>query len=147
MPAMDYGLIAFGDLEGPERRLAADSVFDGLFARREWYIARNAAVLSMGSRILFYQSGIGFRGTAVVVDVMKSQTTQILGCALYAAFSHRLALGECSVFAHPVSARALIPALDFISNKVHWGQSFRTTPRRISEKDYHTITRQAKERA
>jgi hypothetical protein len=138
-----YAIIAFGDIDGPDRRITADMVFDGLFAKGEWYITRPTASLFKGTKVLFYQSGKGIRGSALVGGVIECRTTRILGCQVYGSFSHRLVLDECAMFVEPVSIRPLVLVLDFISNKAHWGQSFRTTPRLISEKDYLAITRQA----
>jgi len=141
-----YAIVAFGDIDGPDCRIAADSVFDGLFAKGEWYITRPTASLLKGTKVLFYQNGRGIRGSALVGGVIECRTTHIFGCRVYSSFTHRLVLDECATFVEPVNIRPLIPVLDFISNKVHWGQSFRTTPRRISEKDYFAIARQADSR-
>ncbi len=60
-------LIAFGDIRsGPDRAIAASEVFDRLWSAGTWYLRRENMKVRSGDYLLFYQNGLGLRGTATV---------------------------------------------------------------------------------
>jgi len=142
----DYAIVAFGNIDGRDRTLSADDVFKSLFDSGLWYVTRRSNAIHPGTRVLFYQSGKGFRGTAVVRDVVEDSTDRLLGTQIMGRFSHRLLLSECRPFENWVDIREMLARLEFVTNKTYWGQAFRTTPRRISEADFMAIMAKAKVR-
>jgi hypothetical protein len=141
----NFAIAAFGDLDTEKGKIGADRVFDDLFARNVWYLPRPTRVIAQGTRVLFYQSGSGFRGSAIVSNIVEENTRYLLGALLFMPFYRRLLLDECRRFVLPVSIRPIVTDLDFITNKVYWGQAFRATPRSISETDYDAILKFVKE--
>jgi hypothetical protein len=142
--AEQHALVAFGDIEGPNRPVLAEQVFSRLFRNAYWLIARPSRVIAPGVRMLFYQNEIGFRGHAVVAEIMDNSQRAPFGNDIFLAFSQEVRLTDCHEFLTPVSARALVHDLDFVANKKYWGHAFRSTPRSISQGDYMTIVRAAR---
>lgn len=141
-----YAIIAFGEVEGPNTKISADQVFEGLFPKHLWYVTRTS-LLTPGMTILFYQSGKGFRATATLKELANVETNVLLGNRVFLTFTKRLALENCKAFTAPIDVRDFVGKLDFISDKKYWGHAFRSTPRRISESDYNTIMKHAPRRS
>ncbi len=139
MPEDNYYLIAFGNIEGANTKIPADSVFDRLFDAGLWYTTRPSRVLEPGGYVMFYQNGAGFRGYAKITGIDDSASEAPFGHDPYFTFSQRISLGDAERFAEPIDPRPLVASLDFISTKIQWGHAFRSTPRKISKKDYLTI--------
>jgi len=137
-----YAFVSFGDVSGPNGTISADRIFEGLFKLRRWYATRSG--VSVGTRLLFYQGGVGFKGCAVVDTVTEVATSQLFGTPIFLKFSRCLSLSACRAFDKPLAVGDLVNKLDFIKNKTYWGHSFRSTPRKISKKDYITIMDRAK---
>ena len=134
-----FSIIAFGNVEGPQGIISGDTIFRELFAKSRWYTARASQAATPGTRVLFYQNGRGFRGTALIEGAQKRAITTLAGRGLYMTFQQELILQECATFSEPLDIRPIINDLEFIANKRYWGHSFRSTPRRISATDYHAI--------
>jgi hypothetical protein len=142
--APSYAVVAFGDMETASGVLKAAQVFDSLIEQRLWYIVRASRSVVVGATILLYQNGSGFRGTAVVKDVLEDSVAVLCGRRTVVPFSRRVVLDKCTIFAEPLSIRGLVSELTFVASKTYWGQSLRSTPRSISVADYRTILRHAK---
>jgi hypothetical protein len=139
----DYFLIAFGDIAGLSTRIPGDVVFARLFDAGLWYTARRSRILTPGGRVLFYQNRVGFRGHAAIEKIADDAHDAPFGHDHFLSLSQRLSLVETTRFATPLDPRPMVDSLDFISNKTHWGHSFRNTPRKISKKDYLAVLRSA----
>jgi hypothetical protein len=96
-----------------------------------------------GSYVLCYQNGAGFRGHAAIGEIADDAPDAPFGKDSFLSFSQRLSLVETKRFSVPLDPRPMVDALDFISNKRYWGHAFRTTPRKISKKDYLAVLRSA----
>ena len=138
-----HALVAFGDIEGATHFVSAEEVFKRLFHNAMWLITRPSRAISPGTRILFYQNGLGFKGHAIADEISDNRSTPF-GTDIFLSFSQQLRLKECYEFIKPVSASSLLNNLGFITNKKYWGHSFRSTPRSISKEDYTIIMNAAK---
>ncbi len=139
-----YALVVFGDILTPTGSMPADVIFTRLTAGARWYLRRAPKMLSQGTRILFYQISVGVRGQARVVSVVPDSTNVIGGTLVSMSFASRVDLDEIISYSKPIPLAASVPELNFIKNKVYWGHSLRTSPRKISRSDYNLIVSQAK---
>lgn len=135
-------LVVFGDIDFP-RKVRADKVYEYLTSRNAWFVSRHPRGFEPAMPVLFYQSGIGFRGTAVVDAVGKTSQDdrKEYGLIPLDAYPTKIILRDLHTFASPVDPRPLLRHLSFVTNKVYWGHSFRTSPRLIPGSDYQLITR------
>lgn len=138
-------LISFSGVRTEQGSIPAGTIFDDLMKRATWYLPRGSKHLVQGSKVVFYQSGVGVRGYAVVASAEPTTDADLAILSRY-GLQHlhvRLSLGETTIFDNAVPIRPIVDRLDFVSNKVHWGHSVRTSPRTITEKDFATICAEA----
>jgi hypothetical protein len=138
-PPETFAIIAFGDIDGTQGTIKAEEVFDGLFPNDTWYIGRYLRAITPGTKLLFYQTRVGVRGAALVKDVVDEKTSVLFGRPVFLTFDRRIVLADRREFNPPVNIRPVVENLDFITDKTYWGQSLRSTPRRISKSDYFMI--------
>lgn len=58
-----------------------------------------------------------------------------------------VSLDKIEMFEQPKSMKDLVPKLNFIENKIHWGAYFQGGVRQITEEDYYAIIGESKARA
>jgi hypothetical protein len=139
-------LVAFSDGVNQQGTVPSTKILNDLLCHNVWYLRRGSRYLVPGdTTVIFYQSGAGIRGYAKVVsvdDVTNAARWQLEQYGL-SHLNVRLGLDEVELFVKPVKISPLVDRLDFVSNKVHWGQSVRTTPRTINDRDFATIKAEA----
>lgn len=138
-------LVAFANSHINTRAVTSNEIFENLTNRFIWYVPRRTKSLVEGVAVLFYQAATGFRGHAIVTEILDAsycemETLRNLG--LY-QLTTKLCLKEITVFTDPVKLGPIVNDVDFVTNKRYWGHSLRSTPRRISAKDFETITSEA----
>jgi hypothetical protein len=138
-------LIAFGGLEGflgsRVIRTSSSVVADRLLTRGVWFLPRSTTMRT-GDSLLFYENGRGVvasarLGAIVAVSQGDSQTLMQFGVSDF--FRFRLELSDIVRFGHHVALAPLLDKLNFISNRRYWGQSLRSTPRKIPISDFQVI--------
>jgi hypothetical protein len=142
--ARDAFLLTFGN---GSSGVPADRIFRELIARDVWYFPKIAADLVQDSLLLFYQSGLGARGTAslVGVELTSEMDAPVLAELGLTGMKMRAKIRDAHEFVRPVALPPLVPELQFVGNKVHWGLYLRNTPRRIPIADYNLILSRAAE--
>jgi hypothetical protein len=138
LPERDALLLVFGDLDFGRGRLIGAEILKTLLKQRTWLVPRIPERLSLPIDAIFYQSAKGFMASARVVGMHR--TTEDNEMNLPASmFPVTLELKKVDIFAKPVEVKPLINGLTFISNKKHWGHSFRHSPRMILRTDYNLV--------
>lgn len=140
-------LISFSGVRTERESIPGGTIFDDLMKRGTWYLPRGSKHLVPGATVLFYQSGVGIRGYASVTSAEGTSEADLPVLNRY-GLGHlkvRLGLTNETIFDRAVPIGPMVERLDFVSNKVHWGHSVRTSPRSISDKDFATIRDAAQE--
>lgn len=127
------------------RNLAAGEIFDAFVRRGYWLAPRLPAEAENGMRVVFYESSAGFTGVGRLERVEASRGTDwtLPDPTSVSLFPKKLTLCDVVVFAEPVPAKPLLDLLAFITQKEHWGQAFRYSPRLIPDSDVANILRAA----
>jgi hypothetical protein len=95
-------------------------------------------------KILFYQAGTGFRGTATLREVAKTRPADwdFPGYG-FRLFPIKLLLDDIETFLEPIDMKPLVQDLGFVTNKRRWGHAVQMTPRLIPQFDLQIILRGA----
>ena len=113
----------------------SDEEFDRRVKSKKWPIfnrTRFRKDIGIGDIILFYKAGLNgqkFLGTCKIKSELIEET----------AFRGYLEIEEISVLSTLVEMKDIIKELDFIKNKINWGNYFQGGVRRISEEDFSLI--------
>ena len=134
-------LVVFGSLGDGDLRLSGDAIYRTLAANNLWFVARIPRDLTPGTPTLFYESKIGFRGTAILDSIGRTTADDqsLVGRIPIKLYPYKLVLERWHDFAIPVDPRPHLAQLSFVSNKKHWGHSFRSSPRIVPMADFRII--------
>lgn len=138
-------LLSFSDGVSARGPVPASQIFSDLVAEGVWYLPRASRyLLPNETTVLFYQSGSGIRGYALVLDIKEASEGEREKLNVRYGLSRilvKIRLGHVEVFPKPVPIGPLAQELQFVKNKVHWGHSVRTSPRTINDADFALIKR------
>jgi hypothetical protein len=123
--------------------VSSNRIFARLMAMKRWYLARPIRKQKTNMKALFYEAGAGFRGHATIkesfaVDGHDKAVLEQLGVPFLKV---RLDIDDIVIFEKPVPGAPHVHSLSFVSNKKHWGHSFRISPRLIPAEDFQRILR------
>lgn len=137
-------VVSFADSVAEHGVVSAGRIFDDLIGSKLWFLPRLPKALQPNSTVLFYQSGAGLRGYAVVneIGVVTAKDRSLLSHYGLTHLSVRISLEAVVVFNTPLNLRPLLSRLDFITNKKYWGHNLRI-PTAISKKDFALILKSA----
>lgn len=141
MSGDDALLVVFGDLNVGNKIIRGNTVYDYLTQRSAWFVGRIPRSATTGMPALFYQSGQGFRGIAIIDEITRTSQsdTKDFGLIPLAIYPVKITLKSFRTFPVTIDPRPLIPKLSFVSNKTYWGHSFRFSPRVIPKSDYNLV--------
>lgn len=139
-------LIVFGDIEFGAQKISGDTIYEYLTSRDVWFVPRLPRGAEPGMAILFYQSGVGFRGSAVVANVTSTSgvDSKQFGLVPLDLYPIKISLSSLRTFHAALDPRPLLEQLSFVANKTYWGHSFRYSPRLIPIADFERVTRAQK---
>lgn len=134
-------LLAFSNSSTNLGVVTATQIYDELMKMSVWYVPRKSKLFVERAPAVFYQSAVGVRGFAILSGVkdVSGLDRGILQRYGLDYLSVKLTLTEITTFDEPVKLAPIVESLSFVSNKKHWGQSVRQTPRIISVADFDTI--------
>lgn len=138
-------LVVFGDIDFATPKISGHTVYDYLASKSVWFVPRSPHGVEVGTPVLFYQSGVGFRGTASVGSIVPSSSTdrKNFGLIPLDLYPTKINLCDLRTFLEPIDPRPILQQISFISNKTYWGHSFRYSPRLIPMSDFNLITGQS----
>lgn len=146
------------DQETPTGTMSASDIYTRLMKEGDWGLGErtpNRGKIQEGDRVVFYlgRPQIQFVGTAKIKGKVFRRTPEqrdhighllnLPGAADHGvkdAAEYGVKLDHIETWAVPKDARSLVPALDFIENKVSWGAYFQGGVRQLSDKDFFTIS-------
>jgi hypothetical protein len=135
----DFAIITFGNLTTAGESISAERIFADLILERCWYITKFTKAQRVGSHVLLYQNGTGFRASSTVAEIRAESRTQLFQVPILLGFTHRLALTDITVFPKAVALGPLVQQMTFITNKAYWGTALRSSPRSIPRSDFVAI--------
>jgi hypothetical protein len=141
IPQSSVVLLAFGPSSNSLGRVSGEQIFGQLFQSSKWYVRRKSRFLTPGCTLVFYETRIGVRGHAELVDVStisRDDERHIRELGLR-GFRFSLTLAREEVFRHAVDLKPIAEELSFVTNKNAWGQAVRFTPRLIPTTDFLKI--------
>ena len=140
-------LLSFSDGITATGSVPSSHIFRELLADCVWYVPRASRfLLKNETTVVFYQSGSGIRGYALVLDTTDPTDAERDNLHRKYGLSRilvKLRLGNIQIFPQPVAIAPLVQDLHFVTNKLHWGHSVRTSPRTINDADFDLIKRVA----
>lgn len=139
-------LLSFSDSHNVSGKVPASTIFDTLTKKHVWYVIRRPAKLVAGTNVLFYQSAVGIRGYATLVQIVENNASDMSwmrNLGLY-QLRFRLDIADVVKFETPVPLGPMVNELEFVANKKFWGHSVRGTPRIISLTDFNRIVSASK---
>lgn len=123
-------LIVFGDINFTAQKVTGEKVYHYLTSRNVWFVSKCPRSAVSGMPILFYQSGVGFRGTATVANIGRTSASDGKDFSMIPLGSYptKITLRNLHTFADPLDPRPLLQELSFVTNKKYWGHAFRNSP-------------------
>jgi predicted RNA-binding protein len=145
----EYYILIASNLKTRQGTIRAPEFVQELAADGYWLLGERSnfrTKINQGDRALLYAAGGHslFMGTASITSeptAMSYRQQEALQPELGFMFAtpYRLELADTVLFNAPVSARALIGELSFITNKKRWGGHFQGGAKRIPEEDFNLI--------
>jgi len=134
-------IVAFGNLACHKGAFVpADQIAARLLGSNRWFSNRKPGITPLGAKVLFYQNGLGVVASGIVEQINLTTPAEVVGALGFpAAMLYVWRLRDISNMKPAISLRGLVQELRFITNKRHWGQSLRYTPRWIWDSDFDTI--------
>jgi len=115
-------------------------VFKKRIKNKTWPIFASTKLqtfLAVGDDVIFYQAGLHgqkFLGTAIIKSNLKKIPEKI---------DFYVDIDEANIWKNPPSIRGLIPKLDLIKNKIHWGLDLQGGILQLNEKDHTLIVNES----
>jgi hypothetical protein len=137
--------VVFGDLETAQRRIPAKEILQKLLGAKLWMTPRLPKGLQIPTLVAFYMSRAGVVAHARVTGTRPTNalTSNPLPGLPLQLYPFILDLDQITIPDVPTNIRPFIPNLTFITDKTHWGQALRTSPRLISPADFSTLVQAA----